>query len=286
MSYSDWRDWALGEGVECPDDNGETWRRVAENADCDARYENPDVQPDAYRSDLGRQHPTTKKQFNDVCRNRGHQLTGAPVEGTVPDLLARCVKRRSLKTQVNERFEVEKRGGRNFRRTASEDHEFELSDVPSDEWRPAKEVLPDPMDEDLHLSYFKSNRVFATPGVREKEGEAGMSMTFHERLQRVQRPDHSVAAEAVYRLALGRSAKAPQKRLLLRYDAEPFETFRYPVPPDAEFWPLFRPIERGEDHDFGRTCPGGPPCDEERDEPELVHGNPPISTDRVWMRSL
>lgn len=57
MSDSNWRDWALGEGDECPDDNAETWRRVAENADCDARYENPNVQPEAYRNALGERHP-------------------------------------------------------------------------------------------------------------------------------------------------------------------------------------------------------------------------------------
>ncbi len=48
MSYTDWRDWALGEGADCPADNQETWRRVAENADAAARYKNPDVQPEAY----------------------------------------------------------------------------------------------------------------------------------------------------------------------------------------------------------------------------------------------
>lgn len=284
MSYTDWRDWALGEGTECPDDNQETWRRVAENADRGALYENPDTQPGAYRNALGECHPTTKEQFNAVCRDADHQLTGAPVEGTVPDYLARCVPRQALKTQVNERIEIRERAGRNFRRTSSEDHAFNLSDVPSDEWGTATKTLPDPVD-NLHLSYFKSNRVFSTLGVRDEDGE-GAPTTFYEHLRKVQRPDHSLAEEAVYRLALSRSADSPRERLILLYETDPFNAFRYPVPPDAEFWPLFRPVENGEPHDFGRTCPGGHPCDEERDEPELVHANPLISSDRMWMRSL
>lgn len=284
MSYTDWREWALGEGNECPNDNEETWRRVAENADCDARYEHPDVQPEAYRNDLGEQHPTTKEQFNDVCRDPEHQLTGSSVDGTVPDNLARCVTQQAMKTQVNDRIEIEERAGRTFRQTPSEDHEFGLSEVPSGEWRSAGEVLPDPVD-DLYLSHFKSHRVFATPWGRDEDNE-GNSSTFYNHLQKVQRPDHSRAEEAVYRLGLARSGNFPRKRILLVYETGPFETFRYPMPPDAEFWPLFRPIEPGENHEFGRTCPGGHPCDEERDEPELVHGNPPISADRVWIRSL
>jgi len=285
MSYTDWRDWALGEGADCPDYHQNTWRRVAENADCDARYENPDIQPEAYRNTLGDRHPTTKKQFNDVCRTPDHQLSGAPVEGTVPEYLARCVPRQAVKTQVNERIESKERAGRNFRQTSSEDHDFDLSDVPDDEWRTAAAIMPDPLD-DLYLSDPASNRVFATLGVRETGEDTEGSNTFYEHLQRVQRPNHSLAEEAVHCLALARSVDSPQERLLLLYEADPFETFRYPVPPDAEFWPLFRPIEQEEDHEFGRTCPGGPLCEEERDEPELVHENPSISSERIRMRSL
>lgn len=284
MSYTDWRDWALGEGGDCPDENQETWRRVAENADSDARYENPDVQPEAYRNHLGNQHPTTKEQFNRVCRNPDHQLSGDSVDGPIPDHLARCVPRRAVETQVNDRIEIEERAGRNFRQTSSEDHDFDLSDVSAGKWRTAVAILPDPV-KDLYLSDFRSNRVFATLGEREADAD-GDPKTFHDHLQNVQRPKHSLAEEAVYRLALSQSADSPKERLLLLYESAPFETFRYPVPPDAEFWPLFRPVEQGEDHAFGRTCPGGHPCDEERDEPELVHGNPPISSDRVWVRSL
>lgn len=206
------------------------------------------------------------------------------MDGAIPHHLARCVPRQAVKTQVNERIEIEERAGRNFRQTSSEDHDFNLSDVPADEWRTAAAILPDAVD-DLYLSDFRSNRVFATLGEREAEAD-GDSTTFYDHLQNVQRPKHSLAEEAVYRLALARSPESPQKRLLLRYEATPFERFRYPVPPDAEFWPLFRPVEQGEDHAFGRTCPGGPPCDEERDEPELVHENPLIASDHVRMRTL
>lgn len=284
MSYTDWRDWALGEGDQCPDENQEIWRRVAENADRNARYEDLSVQPGAYRNDLGEEHPTTKKQFNEVCRNSEHQLSGDLVDGTVPDHLARCVPRQAVKTQVYDRIEDEERAGRNFRNTSSEDHGFNLSEVSATEWRAAAAILPNFLD-DIYLSDFRSNRVFATLGEREGEGE-GNTKTFYDHLQNVQRPKHSLAEEAVYRLALSRSGDSPQKRLLLLYETDPFEVFRYPVPPDAEFWPLFRPVEQEEDHDFGRTCPGGHSCDEERDEPELVHGNPLISAERVQMRLL
>ncbi len=208
-----------------------------------------------------------------------------PVEGVVPDYLARCVKKQAVKTQVTERIENEERAGRPFGQTSTENHEVALPEISSDKWHPASKALPSPLN-DFYLADFRSNRVFATPGSRENGDTSEESDTFYEYLQRVQRPDHSLAEEVVYCLALARSVEFPQERILLLYEADPFETFRYPVPPDAEFWPLFRPIERGEDHDFGRTCPGGPPCYEERDEPELVHGNPPISSDRVWMRAL
>jgi hypothetical protein len=285
VSYADWRDWALGNGDECPANNEATWRRVAKNADSDARYEHSNLQPDAFRTDLGEQHPTTETAFNEVCQSTAHQLSGASVDGSVPAHLARCVPRQALKTQLNERIEINERAGRSFRQSGVEDYQFDLENVPSDEWRSAEEILPDPVD-DLHLSYFQSNRVFATPDQRPADENSDDPNTFFEHLQRVQRPEHSLAEEAVYRLALATSAQAPQKQLLLRYEADPFETFRYPVPPDAEFWPLFCPVEQGEDEDFGRTCPGGPPCDEERDEPELVHENPLISSDRAQMRAL
>lgn len=284
MSYTEWREWALGNTTDSPDEKAGTWRRVAECAESDARYEDPDTQPEAYRNELGEEHPTTEEAFNELCQDMRHQLTGAPVEGTVPDHLARCVPRQALKTQVNERLEIEERAGLNFRQTSSENYDFDLSHVSAGKWHTAAAILPGPVD-DLYLSDFRSNRVFATLGERESEGD-GDSMTFYDHLQNMQRPKHSLAEEAVYRLALTSSPESPQERLLLRYEAISFETFRYPVPPDAEFWPLFRPVEQGEDHAFGRTCPGGPPCDEERDEPELVHGNPPISSDRVQMRTL
>jgi hypothetical protein len=284
MSYADWRDWARGEEDECPNDHQDTWRRVAENADCDARYEDPKVQPDAYQSDLGDEHPTTSEHFKEVCKE--HQLTGMPVKGPVPDYLARCVKVQSVKTQVTERLANEERAGRDFGRTSSEEHDVPLPEIGTETWSGANEILPDPLD-DLYLSAPAKNRVFATPILEDTEEAGGHSGDFLEHLDNVQRHGWSLAKEAVYRLALKTLPYPRCEYLLLDYDSSVFDNFRYPVPPDAEFWSLFRPIERSNAFPYGKTCPGGPPdCDEERAEPELVHRNPPISGEYIRMRSL
>lgn len=286
MSYTDWRDWALGEESECPDNNEEIWRRVAENADCDARYEDPDTQPEAYRRELGDRFPTTKDQFNDVCRNSDHQLSGSAVQGEVPDHLARCLSRTSFQQQLDVRLETVARAGRDFSGTRQEDHKSDLPEILPEDWVRADTILPQPLNEALYLSHFESNRVFSTLVVDSSEDAGEEPTTFFEHLKDVQRHDWPVAKEAVYRLALETRPYSNQEYLLLTYESSPFDTHRYPVPPDAEFWPLFHPIERDETSPYGKTCPDGHPCDEERAEPELVHSNPPIAAERVQMRSL
>jgi hypothetical protein len=258
---------------------------VAHYAESDARYEDPDQQPDAYRDEIGDRFPETRDQFNTVCRN--HQLCGAEVEGDAPRFLSRCVRRRSLKTHLKQRLEEVERGGVNFSGTAVEDHDVEIQPVSSDAWSRAEDILPDPLNDTLHLSHFKSNRVFATFVEDDEDPPAEHTPGFFQRLRTAQRPGWSLAAEAEDRLALATSPKTGEEYLFLYYDASSYPLFRYPVPPDAEFWPLFRPIERTDTADFGRTCPGGLPCKEERAEAELVHANqPPTASDRVWMRSL
>ena len=285
MSFRNWCEWAKGNTTDPPSNEEETWRRVARYAESDARYENPNEQPDAYRDEIGNRFPDTKDQFTTVCRN--HQLCGAKVGGEVPLFLSRCVRRRSLKTHLKQRLEEVERGGVNFSGTAVENHDVELQSVPADFWVQADDVLPDPMNDTLHLAHFKSNRVFATLAEDDKEPPGDHSPGFFQRLRTVQRPGWSLAAEAEDRLALAPAPSTGEEYLFLYYDASSYPTFRYPVPPDAEFWPLFRPIERTDTAGFGRTCPGGLPCNEERAEAELVHANqPPTSSDRIWMRSL
>lgn len=286
MSYAEWREWALGNAADSPEKKVNTWRRVAECAESDARYEDPDTQPEAYRRELGERFPTTKDQFNDVCRISDHQLSGSAVQGEVPDHLVRCLSRTSFQQQLDARLETVERAGRDFSGTRQEDHKSDLQEIPPDDWVRADTMMPQPLNEDLYLSHFESNRVFSTLVVASSEDGGEESTTFLEHLRDVQRPDWSVAKEAVYCLALETRPYPNQEYLLLTYDSSPFDTFRYPVPPDVEFWPLFRPIERDEESPHGKTCPGGPPCDEERAEPELVHSNPPISAERVRMRSL
>lgn len=284
MSYAEWREWALGNESESPEENANTWRRVAECAECDARYEDLNTQPDAFQEELGEQFPTTGAQFAEVCQS--HQLSGTPVNEKVPTSLARCIKHQNLQTQLNERLETDERAGRDFRQTASETHDVPFSEIGSENWVRANEILPDPLD-DLYLSAPKKSRVFATPILEDTEDAGDHSGDFFEHLNNVQRPRWSLAKEAVYRLALATRPYPRSEYLLLDCDSSPFDDFRYPVPPDAEFWLLFRPIERSDSLPYGKTCPGGPPdCDEERAEPELVLSNPPISGEHVRMRSL
>jgi hypothetical protein len=103
----------------------------------------------------------------------------------------------------------------------------------------------------------------------------------------------NAAGQAVRRLALSQPKDHDAERkkdvrewVMIYYNREVFEQFLFPVPPDAEFWPLFRPVDP-DDHDFGRTCPdGGNPCKEDLAENELVHENSCLPYEHVWVISL
>ena len=92
----------------------------------------------------------------------------------------------------------------------------------------------------------------------------------------------TLADEAVYRFALVLDKKVEKEYVLLYYDRTAFASFLMPVPPDAGFFPLFRPVTPEEGHSFGRTCPGRPgDCKEDLAEDELVHPNSSVAYDAV-----
>jgi hypothetical protein len=142
------------------------------------------------------------------------------------------------------------------------------------------------------LAYPESERVFATLTVQDDDAPGGNhSPQFWEEIDDLvdssdrNRTHASVAAK---RLALDPEPSKNRHYVLLYYDHSSLDSCRYPTPPDAEFFPHFRPVNPDE-HDYGRTCPpvnGEDECNEDLAVPEVVHSNPPVDADHVWIRSL
>lgn len=292
--FQDWYAWAVN--ANSPDDHSDpaTWERVAKNARFRPCYgDTADV--DGFQGALGNRFPQTKSDFERICRD--YQLTGQRVNGEVPSFLTRCIEKEALKKAVEYSVgDREESGSFDFSGLTQGTVGPTLDEITEEQWMPLSRFEPtDTRGLDIHLAHPESNRVFAALSSDddippEDDHEPGFWSKICGNEQ-----EGNAADQAVRRLALSRLSEEGDEserktdaveRILMYYSRESFDRFLFPVPPDAEFWFLFRPVDPDE-HDFGRTCPaGGNPCNEDLAEDELVHENSRLPYDDVWVISL
>jgi hypothetical protein len=299
MAFDEWYDWAMGNHTQSPSEEKRTWQRVAEDAQHDHCYEDPTCGAD-FRNAVGTAFDNlgpasfTPKAFKTVCRrledgDPTYQRQGETVRGALPPYLTRAVTIESIAQYI--KILVEKRGQASVDKEQIETHLVE-SDT-SLGWL----CLSDAMGQrytglSVTLAYPESERVFTTLTAEDDENpEGNHSPRFWEEIDDfidASADDQTHASIAAERLALDPDPSTERRYLLLYYDHSSVGPCRYPTPPDAEFFPYFRPVNPDE-YDYGWTCPpsdGEDECDEDLAAPEVVHANPPIDAERVWIRSL
>lgn len=279
MSFQDWCTWAKG--------NNRSWERVAENAEAEAPYASDSAKSE-FQGAVGEESPTKKRDYNQICWK--HPLRGKPVDGSIPGYLTRCITYEALRSHSRDLLRAV---GSDIPRRGHATQQVDPSLPTLGEWMHAGRYLSlaDELwnSNALHLAYDagepEAKSVFATPQPGDNAPPSDHhTPAFCATIQSVAHTGRSEADCAVYRLALGQRASADHVLLYYTMDWDASEC-KYPVPPDAAFQPLFRPVDG--DAPFGQTSPG--PVDEDHAdhaEPELVHPNYPMAPQQVWIRSL
>ena len=278
-SFDQWYDWAMDVSKNPPSDTSDplVWKHVAQNAMVRACYSDAKG-CEAFKEKLAEKAPKTEMDFEKICWT--FQLTGSPVSQEPSRYLTRCITLEALRRNVEKMLQD---------RGVSVD--VEVVGLESDTWKPLADSM-DLSDEfvelGLHLADHKANPVFASLAEGDDASpDASHVPGFWQKIQDEKGFRMTLADEAVYRFALVLDKKVEKEYVLLYYDRAAFASFLMPVPPDAGFFPLFRPVTPEEGHSFGRTCPGRPgDCKEDLAEDELVHPNSSVAYDAVWAVSL
>lgn len=289
----------MGNYNQSPSEDHETWRRVAEDARHDHCY-NDATCGERFREAIGTIFNDlgvasfTKKAFKAVCRRKQNgdpafQRQGEAVRGSLPSYLTRAVTVESLAQHIQ--MLVKRRGQASVSKEQIETRLLESGDVL--EWLRLSDAMGQRfIDVPVTLAYPDSERVFATfASDDENTPETDHSPQFWEEIADLVESSDGERTHAYFAakcLALAPDPNKERSYLLLYYDHSLVGPCRYPTPPDAEFFPYFRPVNPNE-YDYGWTCPpseGEDECSEDLAVPEVVHANPPIDTDHVWIRSV
>lgn len=298
VAFDEWYDWAMGDHDQSPSDDQRTWQRVAGDARHDLCYAN-DTCGENFREEIGTTFenlgPASFKgqDFKTVCRHKQNgdpvfQRQGKPVRGSLPAYLTRAVTVESMAQYIQ--MLVERRGQATVSKEQIENRLIESVDTLG--WLCLTDATGRRFtDVPVTLAYPDSERVFATFTPDDENVPDTHSPQFWEEVDELvesSNGDQTHAHIAANRLALDPDPNKNRRYLLLYYDHSSAGPCRYPTPPDAEFFPYFRPVDPNQ-HDYGWTCPptdGEDECNEDLAVPEVVHSNPPMDAGHVWIRSL
>lgn len=315
MIFDQWHEWAMGQHNSSPSKDEDVWKRVAssaqkkhdtcyDDASCGDKFRSriTDVFADKGPDDF------SPEVFKDICRKKEDgdavfQLQGCPIQAELPAFLSRVITVSELINYVV--YTLRSNGATLFEPQQSNLETSLNKTLTGGRWTCVSNTSTTLSSLRVSVAHPASVRVFATfVEGDDKFPVNGHSPKFKKHLdEAVGRlneapptvPQKRTAADvAAHWLALNpdRDRRPPDTYLLLYYPRDSVGSCRYPTPPDAEFFPCFCPVDpREEPH--GWTHPpnvsamdAASPEGQDPAVPEVVHPNPPIPSDNIWIVSL